>query len=285
MDLRERGVSEESGPVTGWLGRFLAAHRTGKTSPLRAIALGETVPRSLTGSKPVMVLQDAADARLGRDRLAADTLRRSLAFLYSSDDHLGRVGRKTLAMLDTLDHLEPARHMPATGAHYPATPFGDRLRQIAMLIKADVGVEVAATDLGGRDTHFAQGALSGHMPSQMAELASGLAAWHADLGDHLDRLTLVVMSEFGRRAYENAGLGTDHGHGGMMLLMGKNVVGGRVHGMWPGLGKRRLVGPGDLAVTTDYRDVLSEILTKRRNSHETETVFPKHSPVARGIVR
>jgi uncharacterized protein (DUF1501 family) len=150
-----------------------------------------------------------------------------------------------------------------------------------MLIKAEVGLEVSAIDVGGWDTHFAQGSVNGLMPNLMQDLADGLSAFHADMQAHMDRLTIVTMSEFGRRASENGSLGTDHGHGSMMMVMGGSVDGGRVHGTWPGLEEGQLVGPGDLAVTTDYRDVLSEILTKRLNNPAIESIFPDHqtSPV------
>jgi uncharacterized protein (DUF1501 family) len=153
-----------------------------------------------------------------------------------------------------------------------------------MLIKAEVGLEVAAIDLGGWDTHFAQGSASGFMPNLMKDFAEGLAAFHADMVDHMDRLTAVTMSEFGRRASENASLGTDHGHGSMMMVLGGQVEGGRVHGKWPGLGEAQLIGPGDLAVTTDYRDVLSEILIKRLNNPATSEVFPEYQPVLQNVI-
>jgi uncharacterized protein (DUF1501 family) len=159
------------------------------------------------------------------------------------------------------------------------------LRQVALLVKAEVGLEVAALDLGGWDTHFAQGGSDGLMAGLLRDLADGLAAFHADLFDHGDRLTVVVMSEFGRRLAENASLGTDHGHGSAMLLLGGNVVGGKVHGRWPGLADGQLVGPGDLAVTTDYRDVLAEVCLKRLGNPAVGEIFPNYTPTPRGFVR
>jgi uncharacterized protein (DUF1501 family) len=169
----------------------------------------------------------------------------------------------------------------------PLTPteFGLALKQTAMLIKADVGLEVSAIDVGGWDTHFAQGASTGQMANLMKDLAYGLAAFHADMHDHMDQLTTVTMSEFGRRASENGSLGTDHGHGSMMMVLGGNVDGGKVHGAWPGMQEGQLIEPGDLAVTTDYRDVLSEILVKRLNNPATNVVFPNYEPNMRGIFK
>ena len=162
--------------------------------------------------------------------------------------------------------------------------FGLALQQTAMLIKAGVGLEVSAIDLGGWDTHFAQGGSSGQMATLMADLAGGLAAFHADLAEQLDHITTVTMSEFGRRAAENGSLGTDHGHGSMMMVLGGHVLGGRVHGQWPGLGDGQLIGPGDLAVTTDYRDILAEICLKRLNNPAASEVFPGYTAIARNIL-
>jgi uncharacterized protein (DUF1501 family) len=175
--------------------------------------------------------------------------------------------------MDTLQTLDPNNYQsPFTT--YPDTEFGLALKQTAMLIKAEVGLEVSAIDVGGWDTHFAQGASTGQMANLMKDLADGLAAFHADMYDHMNQLTTVTMSEFGRRASENGSLGTDHGHGSMMMVLGGNVDGGKVHGEWPGMKEGQLIGPGDLAVTTDYRDVLSEILVKRLNNPATGEIFP-----------
>ena len=186
----------------------------------------------------------------------------------------------TLDILDTLQKMVTNGSLTpdSRSSVYPDSAFGNGLQQISTLIKAEIGLEVAAIDLDGWDTHFAQGVQQGIMPNLMTDLAQGLAAFHADLVDHLDHLTVVVMTEFGRRAYENASLGTDHGHGGMMILLGGNVNGGNIYGPWPGLEKAQLFGPGDLAVTTDYRDVLAEVLSKRLNNPALDVVFPGYQP-------
>ncbi len=189
-----------------------------------------------------------------------------------------------MSIMDTLQKLDPTNYQsPITT--YPDSEFGLALKQTAMLIKSEVGLEVSAIDLGGWDTHFTQGSMTGLMPNLMKDLAEGLAAFHADMADHMNKLTTVTMSEFGRRAYENGSLGTDHGHGSMMMVLGGNVDGGKVHGQWPGLGEGQLIGPGDLAVTTDYRDVLSEVLIKRLNNTATSDVFPEYQPVMRSILK
>jgi len=226
-----------------------------------------------------------ADFHLGGDPRAVAQMQAALASLYAGDDPLTAIGRETLDILEALQALDPRGYQPTTGLMYPETEFGMGLRQMAMLVKAEVGLEVAAIDLGGWDTHFAQGAGEGMMAGLLKELGEGLAALHADLFDYADRLTIVTLSEFGRRAQENGSLGTDHGHGALMLLMSGNVAGGRVQGQWPGLAEGQLVGPGDLAVTTDYRDVLAEVCLKRLNNPALREIFPNYAVTLRGFLR
>jgi uncharacterized protein (DUF1501 family) len=285
MELMERGVDDERGPASGWIGRHLATLNTGNPSPLRAVGLGARPPRSLSGAIPVSALRSIADFHMGGDPQAMAQMRAALTSLYAGGDALSVVGQETLEILDTLQALDPLAYSPISNLEYPDTEFGLGLRQIAMLVKAEVGLEVAAIDLGGWDTHFAQGGGEGLMAGLLKELADGLAAFHAALFDYADRLTVVAMSEFGRRAQENGSLGTDHGHGSLMMLMGGNVAGGKVHGEWPGLAEGQLVGPGDLAVTTDYRDVLGEVCLKRLNNPALSEVFPNYTVTPRGFLR
>lgn len=285
MELMERGVEDERGPASGWIGRHLATLNNGNRSPLRAIGLGTLTPRSLSGAVPVTALRSIADFHLGGDARAVEHMRAALSSLYAGAEPLSGVGQETLDIFDTLHALDPLGYSPISNLQYPGSDFGLGLRQIAMLIKAEVGLEVAAIDLGGWDTHFAQGGPDGLMAGLLRDLADGLAAFHADLFDYTSRLTIVVMSEFGRRLAENASLGTDHGHGSAMLLLGGNVLGGRVHGQWPGLAEGQLVGPGDLAVTTDYRDVLAEVCVKRLNNPAVTEIFPNYSARVREFLR
>lgn len=279
MELMERGVDDERGPASGWIGRHLATLNTGNSSPLRAVGMGTRPQRSLSGSVPVSSLRSIADFHLGGDPRALQQMRAALNTVYENDV----LGQDTLSIMDTLQKLDPAKYQSAFMS-YPDTEFGLALKQTAMLIKADVGLEVSAIDVGGWDTHFAQGSASGQMPNLMKDLADGLTAFHADMFEHMNQLTTVTMSEFGRRASENGSLGTDHGHGSMMMVMGGNVDGGRVHGEWPGMEDGQLIGPGDLAVTTDYRDVLSEILTKRLNNPATNEIFPEYQPTMPNVI-
>ena len=216
MELMERGVDDERGPASGWIGRHLATLNTGNSSPLRAVGMGTRPQRSLSGSVPVSALRSIADFHLGGDPRALQQMRAALNIVYEDDV----LGQDTLSIMDTLETLDPNNYQsPFTT--YPDSEFGLALKQTAMLIKAEVGLEVSAIDVGGWDTHFAQGSTTGIMPNLMKDLADGMAAFHADMQDHMKNLTVVTMSEFGRRAIENGSLGTDHGHGSMMMVIGK----------------------------------------------------------------
>ncbi|MBK8990100.1 MAG: DUF1501 domain-containing protein [Chloroflexi bacterium] len=284
MALMERGVADERGPASGWINRHLASHNTGNNSPIRAIGLGETLPRSLYGAVPATAMHSIVAFHLSGDAQRARQMTAVLRDLYWQKDELGVMGRETLAAINTLEKLDPARYLPQGGGLYPESDFGYSLRQIAMLIKADAGLEVAAVDLGGWDTHFGQGGSNGLMAGLLADLGQGLAAFHADLLDYMGHISVVVMSEFGRRVFENASLGTDHGHGGMMMLLGGHVAGGQVLGDWPGLEGGSLFGPGDLMVTTDYRDVLAEVIQIRLGNTAVDQVFPHYQPTHHGFV-
>jgi uncharacterized protein (DUF1501 family) len=283
MELMERGVSEESGPSTGWVGRHLASLANNNISPLRAVGLGEHVPRSLYGPVQASALRSITDFHLDHSQ-ASQTFLSMMDILYQADQPTSIQGRETLRIIDDLGKLDPDTYQ-SNGIDYPESDFGRGLLQIAMLIKAQVGLETAAIDLGGWDTHFAQGVQEGLMPRLLAELSSGLGAFYSDLLQHMADISIVVMTEFGRRAYENASLGTDHGHGGVMFVLGGGVNGGQVLTKWPGLFKENLIGPGDLAVTTDYRDVLGEILANRLNNPQLDEIFPGHQPKPVGVVK
>ena len=284
QELMERGVANEHGPVSGWIGRHLATLNTGNPSPMRAIALGELPQRSLYGSVPASSLRSIEDFQLRGNETAVMQMQAALGSLYSGNDSLSHLGCETLDILDTLEKIKspvPNSQSP----NYPDSNFGRGLGEIARIIKAEVGLEVAAIDLDGWDTHFAQGVQTGLMPRLMTDLAEGLAAFHEEMLNHADKLTVVVMTEFGRRAYENASLGTDHGHGGMMMLVSGNLKSGGVFGQWPGLKPHQLFGPGDLAVTTDYRDILGEICTKRLNNPVLDGIFPDYEFRMRDLFR
>lgn len=289
MAAMERGLADDKpGAPTGWLGRYLAIPPPGggSPSPLRAVAFSSTLPDALRGWAGASALDSLADFRLDLPRPA----QAALAALYNTsnkNDAVTQAGRETLRVLNTLRRLDAAHYRPARGARYPASALGEGLKQTACLIKGRVGLEIACLDRGGWDTHVGQGGATGWLALQLADVAQSLAAFAVDLGGEAlsGRVTIVVQTEFGRRVGENSGLGTDHGRASVMLLAGAGVRGGRVFARWPGVAYADLEPPGDLRVTTDYRDVLAEVVSHRLSAgRSAEDVFPGFTPRPVGIV-
>lgn len=287
MDYMERGTPGEKQIPTGWIGRHLQTAPWQNNSPFRAVGMGGVMQASLRGPVPVTTLQSIADYHLaGRaDELAA--IQKTLASLYSLDGQLKPEADETFSATDLLAGIDVSHYTPANGAAYSETEFGLAMKQVAQLAKAEIGLEVACVDIGGWDTHASEGGVEGQMSDLLGEFASGLAALYEDLGDLRKKVTIITMSEFGRRAYENGSHGTDHGHGNVMFALGGNVNGGKVYGDWPGLSDAQLTGPGDLQITTDFRDVLGEIVQKRlANPDHLSDIFPEYNDwKMRGIVR
>jgi uncharacterized protein (DUF1501 family) len=237
------------------------------------VAIGETQPEVLRGAPATVVMESLDALSLGAD---AAPFMNDLAALYALE--AGDLGLAGTAMIDALrktESLSKETYRPANGAQYPNHAFASGMRQAAQLIRARVGVEAVTLDLGGWDSHVATGTL---MSPLMRALADTLAAFRQDLGPLMAHATVVVMTEFGRRVYENASFGTDHGRGGVMMVMGGGVSGGSVHHAWQPLDAGFLDGPGDLPVTTNYRDVLAAIFQKRSGLTTFDMVFPGHTP-------
>lgn len=286
MDYMERGTPGEKAMATGWIGRHLQVKASDNRSPFRAVGLGAIVQQSLRGSIPTIALQSIADFHLRGEAQQLTRIQQTISALYDGNEFIEIEGQETLAAMDTLAKIANQTYTPANNAKYPKSYFGQSLATLGQLIKSDLGVEVAAVDLGGWDTHQAQGGGDGQMARLLEEFAQGLAAFYADMYDRMNHITLVTMSEFGRRARENSSNGTDHGHGNVMFVMGGNVNGGRVYGEWPTLAQDKLYGPGDLAITTDFRDVLGEIVQKRLDNPNLAAVFPNYEMFnMRGVVR
>lgn len=283
MDYMERGTPGDKQVGTGWLARHLQVAASENGSPFRAVGFGAMLPSSLRGPIPAIALQSIADFHLGgRFQGEVAQFQNIISSMYAADSVLGERADYTLDAVQLLQSAVSGEYQPANGAQYPESEFGQSLRQVAQLIKAEIGVEVAAVDIGGWDTHITQGTLTGDMPELLADLSASLAAFYHDLGDTMKRVTVTAMSEFGRRAAENGGFGTDHGHGNVMMTMGKAIHGGRVYGQWPGLAADKLVAPGDLAITTDFRSVLGELVSKHLKNPALDQVFPNftdHRPL------
>jgi uncharacterized protein (DUF1501 family) len=282
MQTMERGVSDGNATASGWLTRHLATMDTGSSSPIRAIAFGDVMPKSLQGSLTAMAVRSLTEFRLGEPEGWGAGFRKTLSGFYGAGDDPARAaGRETLELLRSLEKLDPDAYRPEGGAAYPETDLGRRLRQAAQLVKAELGLEVAALDLGGWDSHVAQDTL---MKGLMQELGQALHALHADLGDRMRRVTVVAMTEFGRRVSENSGLGTDHGRASAAFVLGGAVRGGRVYGEWPGLRKDELDRDGNLRVTTDYRAILGEIVERRLHNPHLGQVFPGYTARYLGLL-
>jgi uncharacterized protein (DUF1501 family) len=272
QECMERGTATGS-THTGWLDRTLTQLGPGTT--FRAIAEGDSMPRSLLGVEPKLVLNGIEGFALaGWDGVRDRTLT-ALQSLYTGFDHPAAIHAKT-----TVKALRSARRLAErpyqTEVQYPGGGFSDRLRDVARLIKGKVGLRLATVDVGGWDMHTALGNVGGgEMVRQLTDLAAALGAFATDLGPDLDKVTVVTMTEFGRRLEENGNQGTDHGHGSVMLLLGGGLDGGQVHGKWPGLSPGALDN-GDLAGPNDYRDVMGEVLERRFGVTNLKKVFPDH---------
>jgi uncharacterized protein (DUF1501 family) len=281
QDYMESGTPGVKSTPDGWLNRTLAAR---PASPVRAVALGTALPRALRGRREAVAIANL-DAFEVRDRRGATTFEEMYA--ATLDRTFGATSRDAFDAVKLVQSIRGQNRPPANGAQYPNGRFGDSLRQIARLITANAGLEVAFTDLGGWDTHVNQ---FGARPSQgplanlLGEFAQGLAAFAQDLGDRMEDVVVVTMSEFGRTARENGNRGTDHGHANTMLVLGGGVKGGKVYGDWPGLAPEQLYEGRDLAVTTDFRDVLGELAAKALGVRDLASVFPGYAPRFRNVL-
>jgi uncharacterized protein (DUF1501 family) len=288
MQFMEYGTPGNKTTGTGWIGRHLQSAAWQNESPFRAVGMGAMLPGSLRGSTPPLALRSIADFHLKGRESELKQIEQTLSQLYATSAPTNALETQAKLVFDTVDMLGAINadgYQPANGADYPADGegFGMGLKQIAQLIKADVGLEVACIDLGGWDTHEQQGTTDGAFFELLGTLGRGLAAFYTDLGDRMNGVSLVTMSEFGRRVEENASLGTDHGHGNFMFLMGGGVNGGQVYSQWPTLAPEAL-NDGDLAITTDYRDVLAEVVSKRLLNPALDQIFPNHTVTPLGLV-
>jgi uncharacterized protein (DUF1501 family) len=274
QDLMERGcpVNREMG--SGWIARHLRS-LPGARPALSAVAISDVLPESLRGSPGASAVSSVDEFALAATPAERAAFAESLRKLYRRDaGELGTAGVQVLETLETVERLRKEGPAERNDGSFPAA-----MAQVARLVRAEVGLEVACVDLDGWDTHFVQ---AGGLQGRAEELAKGLATFREQVRGR--RVTVVVLTEFGRRVEENVTLGTDHGRGSVMFVTGPAVKGGKVFGKWPGLGPEVLEGPGDLPVTTDYRDVLAEIVAKRLGNERTEAVFPGRKGAAVGVV-
>ena len=274
QDYMESGTPGVKATPDGWLART-AGGLPAPGSPFRAVALGPTLPRSLRGDVGAISMPslERFDVRAASETAMA---RKGFESLYEQGvrDLLHGTGRETFEAVKMLKSAGAARIPPANGAEYGRSKFAQSMRQIAQLIRADVGLEVAFADIGGWDTHVAQGAEQGQLANHLRDLGQGLAAFAQDLGDRMSDVVVLTMSEFGRTVAENGNRGTDHGHATAMLVLGGGVRGGKVYGRWPGLARERLFEGRDLAVTTDFRALFSEVAGRHLAIARPAELFP-----------
>jgi len=272
QDYMEIGTPGIKSTPDGWLNRFLLENRK-STSNFRGVALTAQLPRMLAGAAPALTLSSIEEFRF-RNEALGNVLQKLYA---NTPDKELRFGAENLfGAMAELKRLDAK--IPLSAERYPAGRFGAGLAQIARLIKADVGLEVAFTEIGGWDTHVNQGGATGQLANRLKELADGLAAFYRDLGDRMDDVTLLTLSEFGRTARENGNRGTDHGHANVMFAMGGRVRGGKVYGRWPGLAPETLYEGRDLALTTDFRAVCGEVLMRHLGQKDLNKIFPGFRP-------
>ncbi|MCM3900121.1 MAG: DUF1501 domain-containing protein [Pyrinomonadaceae bacterium] len=294
QDQMEHGESYGRVIGGGWLGRYLRARAAAELTPLSAVAIGSTIPESLRGAPTASAIESIDEVQIKTPLGNTAAVSSVLSTMYGAEiGFLSQPGKSTLELLKRVETLRGTSYKPEGGAVYPDDSFAQGLKEVARLVKASVGLEVACLDLGNWDTHFFQGSSSGLQADLIWQLANGLAAFDADMLSCRGRVTTIVMTEFGRRIYENGSLGTDHGRGFAMLAMGHCIRGGKVHGKWPGLAEEEapgsttlnnIAGPSGLKVLFDYRSVLSEVLTKILGLRDVNQVFPNFTPEHVGLV-
>jgi uncharacterized protein (DUF1501 family) len=277
QDYMESGTPGRKATTDGWLNRALAPQD--KKSPVRAVSFSADLARTLRGHNEAVAINNLNDFQV-RDQRGASTF--ESMYSNTADKVLNGTGRETFEAVKLMQSIQKQTYTPASGARYPNGRLGQSLKQIAQLIKSDVGLEVAFTDVGGWDTHVNE---APQLNRLLGEFAESLAAFYQDLGDRMADVSVVTMSEFGRTARENGNRGTDHGHANVMFAFGGDIQGGKVLGEWPGLAEEQLYENRDLNLTTDFRDVLGELVTRHLGNRQLASVFPGYEdPKFRGLV-
>jgi len=287
QDLMESGVDQNRGVADGWLNRMIGCcpEDAAKKTAFRAVSMSATIPRSLQGEQDSLAIRDldtfglAGDTSVTLSGPSGTTNGFESMYGAAVDTVLHGTARESFDALDLLKKAQTTGYTPANGAQYPQGNFGRNLKQIAQLIKANVGVQVAFAEVDGWDTHGNQGGAKGQLATRLDGFAKALAALHRDLGDRMADVVVVTMSEFGRTAHQNGNRGTDHGHGTCFFTMGGPIKGGKVYGDWPTLAPDKLFQNRDLAITTDFRDVFGEITAKHFGvpMSAMPTLFPSYA--------
>ena len=283
QDYMESGTPGLKSTDSGWMNRALTKP-AGKPSPVRAVALGPVLPRTLRGNQTAVSMQSIGAFQV-KDPQAAMEFQQM--FEASKDPVLQATARETFEAMAMLQSIQKQAYTPAAGADYPRAGLGESLKQIAQLIKSDVGMEMAFADITNWDHHVqevGQTPSDGKLADLLHTFGQALSAFWTDMGDRMQDIAVVTMSEFGRTARENGNRGTDHGHANCMFVMGGDVKGGKVYGRWPGMEREQLYEGRDLALTTDFRDVLGELVSRHAGNPSLQGVFPGYSPKFLGLV-
>ena len=276
QDYMETATPGVKSTQDGWLNRYLHAREHAEATPFRAVALGGQLPRALHGSAPALAIGQIGQFGI-RAGQATEMVQASFESEYAAaaDKVLNRTGGQAFDAVRMLKAADPLKYQPEHGAEYPRSGYGEALKQIAQLVKADVGLEVAFAEAGGWDTHANQGSAAGELARRLDDFGRGIAALARDLGERMSDVVILTMSEFGRAVAENGNRGTDHGHGNaMMIIGGQHVRGGKVYGRWPGLAREQRYDGRDLAVTTDFRSVFAEVVRGHLGVTDTRAIFP-----------
>jgi uncharacterized protein (DUF1501 family) len=290
QDFMESGTPGVKVTDDGWLNRALhelPVVSANDKSAFRAIALGPSLPRILSGTEPAIAVNKVKDFSVGGRNQNAAPMSNTFEAMYdhSVDTVLHGTGQETFDAVKTLRAADPSHYTPAANANYPKGRFGDSLKQLAQLIKANLGVQVAFADIGGWDHHVNEGSTQGQIANVLGDFSQSIAAFWTDLGGLGEDTVVVTMSEFGRTARENGNRGTDHGHANVMFVLGGPVKGGKVYGRWPGLDQSQLYEGRDLALTTDFRTVLGEVVSRYLGNKDLKTVFPGFEEQSAQFVR
>jgi uncharacterized protein (DUF1501 family) len=291
QDYMESGTPDNKGTRDGWLNRYLAVRGTcdecrldaadapsaaaGEPSPFRAVSFTPQTPRILEGPAATVAMNSLDEFTLRTNGSEAERI--EALYRTGSADVVHAAGGEMFEAMQVLKHANPRQYAPANGAEYPRSPFGEHLKQIAQLIKSDVGVEIAFADVGGWDTHVNQGGATGQLANRLDDFSRAIAALVRDLGPRMSDVAIMTMSEFGRTARQNGNGGTDHGHASALFVIGGDVHGKRVHGRWPGLEPEQLNEGRDLALTTDFRSVFSEVAFKHLGAARMDAIFPGYT--------
>ena len=273
QDYMESGTPGVKSTEDGWLNRALQTAAEEKASPFRAVAFGPYLPLTMQGKVPAIAIPDLKQFRMyGPPQITEGGF--EAMYAQTVDEAMRGVSQETFEAVDQLKQINPDTYQPENGAQYPKSRYGRSLMEIAELFKANVGLEVAFLDSGGWDNHVNEGGVQGQLANLLRDLGQGLAAFHQDMGDRMEDVVFVSMSEFGRTAHENGSRGTDHGHANCMFVMGGGIKGGKVYTRWPGMSEGQLHQDRDLAVTTDYRSILGELISKHLGDSNLAAIFP-----------